>query len=203
MKRRIESIILSAGKSERMGRDKALLRIENKTHIILILEKLLTFSENVYIVLGENLEAVKKEVIASKLDSKNIKFIYNQNHEQGMFSSVLKGFGAITGKYPVLLQMVDQPFLPVSLYQQLISAFDEDNFIFQPYIQRNGKKRAGHPILFSTKFKNFLLANSDKRTLRDVIHQVSEKRKFILVEDEIIMQNINTKDELNGILNKG
>jgi len=131
------------------------------------------------------------------------KFIYNQNHEQGMFSSVLKGFDAITGKYPVLLQMVDQPFLPVSVYRQLIEGLDEDNFIFQPYIQRNGKKLAGHPILFSAKFRAFLLANSDKPTLRDVIHLVPERRKFILVEDEEIMQNINTENELNGILYKG
>lgn len=186
-----------------MGRDKALLRIENKTHIVLILEKLLPISEDVYIVLGENLEAVKKEVIASNLDPEKIKFIYNQNHEQGMFSSVLKGFSAITGKYPVLLQMVDQPFLPISIYQQLLGGLDKNHFIFQPYIQKNGKKLAGHPILFSVEFKDLLLANSDKSTLRDVIHLVPEKRKFILVEDEEIMQNINTKNELNGILNKG
>ena len=203
MKRRIESIILSAGKSERMGRDKALLKINNKTHIVLILEKLLPFSESVYIVLGENLEAVRNEVIASNINSEKIKFIYNQNHEQGMFSSVLKGFDAITGKYPILLQMVDQPFLSVSLYRQLISALDEDNFVFQPYIKSNGKKLAGHPILFSAEFKDFLFSNSDKPTLRDVIHLVSQKRKFILVENEEIMQNINTKNELNGILNKG
>ncbi len=203
MKRRIESIILSAGKSARMGRDKALLRIQNKTHIVLILEKLLPISENIYIVLGENLEAVRNEVIASNLDSGKIKFIYNQNHEQGMFSSVLKGFGSITGKYPVLLQMVDQPFLSVSLYRQLVGGLDEDHYIFQPYIQRNGKKHTGHPILFSTKFRDLLFANSDKPTLRDVIHLVPEKRKFILIEDEEIMQNINTKNELNGILNKG
>ena len=200
MKRRIESIILSAGKSARMGKDKALLRIENKTHIVLILEKLLPFSEKVYIVLGENLEAIKNEVNTSNFDSEKIKFIYNENHELGMFSSVLKGFGAITGKYPVLLQMVDQPFLPVSVYRQLIESLDEDNYIFQPYIQRNGKKLAGHPILFSTEFKDFLLSNSDKSTLRDVIYLVSEKRKFILVKNEVILQNINTKDELNKTL---
>ncbi len=203
MKRKIESIILAAGKSARMGRDKALLKSNNKTHIILILEKLLPFSENVYIVLGENLEAVRNEVIASNLDPEKIEFIYNQNHEQGMFSSILKGFGAITGKYPVLLQMVDQPFLSVSLYWQLVESLDEDHFIFQPYVLKNGKKLVGHPILFSTEFKDLLLANSDKSTLRDVIHQVSQKRKLILVEDEEIMQNINTKDELNRIVNKG
>ena len=180
-----------------MGKDKALLRIENKTHIVLILEKLLPFSEKVYIVLGENLEAIKNEVNTSNFDSEKIKFIYNENHELGMFSSVLKGFGAITGKYPVLLQMVDQPFLPVSVYRQLIESLDEDNYIFQPYIQRNGKKLAGHPILF---FKDFLLSNSDKSTLRDVIYLVSEKRKFILVKNEVILQNINTKDELNKTL---
>lgn len=203
MKRRIESIILAAGKSARMGRDKALLRIENKAHIVLILEKLLPFSEKVYIVLGENLQAVRNEMIASNLDPEKIEFIYNQNHEQGMFSSILKGFGAITGKYPVLLQMVDQPFLPVSLYKQLVGGLDEDHFIFQPYVLKNGKKFAGHPILFSIEFKDLLLANSDKPTLRDVILQVPQKRKFILVKDEEIMQNINTKDELNRIVNEG
>ena len=200
MKRKIESIILSAGKSTRMGKDKALLRTENKTHIIIILEKLLPLSENVYIVLGENLESIKKEVFESNLDSEKIKFIYNENHEQGMFSSVLKGFKAVTGQYPVLLQMVDQPFIPVSIYQRIITSLDEYNLIFQPCMIKDRKKLVGHPILFSAEFKKHLLANSNKYTLRDVIHLFPSKRKFILVENEEIMQNINTKDELNKTL---
>ncbi|MCK4654553.1 MAG: nucleotidyltransferase family protein, partial [Candidatus Cloacimonetes bacterium] len=130
----IESIVLSAGESSRMGKDKALVYIGNKRNIVIILEKLLTFSEKVYIILGDNFEEVKKAVLKENLPFEKIEFIFNEKHHLGMFSSIRKGFSVALGKYPVLLQMVDQPFVPIGIYRKLVALVDDEHLIFQPSI---------------------------------------------------------------------
>ena len=99
----LETIILSAGQSSRMGRDKALLDIDGVPAIIHIINKVMHVSDLIYIVLGDNLDTVKSQVLAFFGDSKIISFIYNEIHLKGMFSSVQKGFAAISGKNGVML----------------------------------------------------------------------------------------------------
>ncbi len=192
MEKKIESILLSAGQSSRMGTEKALLEIDGKMLISIILEKMLSFSTKVYIILGDNLENVRQVVKKENFPSEKIEFIFNEKHHLGMFSSILKGFSATTGKHPVLLQMIDQPFVPLAIYKKLIDFLDEEHFIFQPSCEINGKKRAGHPILFSQDFKELILKNQDRSNLREVILLYNKKRKYIEVDDKVIFQNLNT-----------
>ena len=196
----IESIVLSAGESSRMGKDKALVYIGNKRNIVIILEKLLTFSEKVYIILGDNFEEVKKAVLKENLPFEKIEFIFNENHHLGMFSSIRKGFSVASGKYPVLLQMVDQPFVPIGIYRKLVALVDDEHLIFQPSINLNGKLQAGHPILFAPEFKEIILNFSDNSTLRKIIKEYQNKRKFVLVDDKVILQNVNTEQDLTKYL---
>ncbi|MCK4312733.1 MAG: NTP transferase domain-containing protein [Candidatus Cloacimonetes bacterium] len=198
--RKIESIILSAGESSRMGKDKALLHIRKKRTVTIILEKLLTFSEKVYIVLGDNFKEVKKAVLKENLPFEKIEFIFNENHHLGMFSSIRKGFSVTSGEYPVLLQMVDQPFIPREIYREIIASLDDEHLIFQPSINLNGKLQAGHPILFSPKFKEIILNFSDNSTLRKVIREYQNKRKFVLVDDKVILQDFNTEQDFKKYL---
>ncbi len=192
MKTKIESILLSAGKSSRMGTEKALLEIDGKKLISIILEKMLSFSKKVYIILGDNFENVQQVVKNEKFPLDKIEFIFNEKHHLGMFSSILKGFSVTTGKHPVMLQMIDQPFVPLAIYKKLIDFLDEDHFIFQPSCEINRKKRAGHPILFSPYFKELILKNQDRSNLREVISLYNKKRKYIEVDDKVIFQNLNT-----------
>ncbi|HHE38089.1 MAG TPA: hypothetical protein ENL20_05905, partial [Candidatus Cloacimonetes bacterium] len=122
---KIDTILLTAGLSQRMGTDKALLQIKGKRIISIILEKLSVFSERIFIILGANYHQVKKVLFDEFGDKRKINLVYNENHKQGMFSSILKGFNSVSGKNPILLQMIDQPFISLETYQKLINNLDK------------------------------------------------------------------------------
>ncbi|MBT4575865.1 MAG: NTP transferase domain-containing protein [Candidatus Cloacimonetes bacterium] len=196
----LETIILSAGQSSRMGRDKALLDINGVPAIIHIINKVMHVSDLIYIVLGDNLDTVKSQVLAFFGDSKKISFIYNEIHLKGMFSSVQKGFAAISGKNGVMLQLIDQPFISKNVYEELASNYNQENLIMQPSYVMGEVKRGGHPLVFAPEFKDVVLSYDNDQQLNDIIKKYQSRRKFIVVDDESILHNLNTKKDFNDKL---
>jgi|AntAceMinimDraft_16_1070373.scaffolds.fasta_scaffold00219_18 molybdenum cofactor cytidylyltransferase len=198
----LEIIILSAGQSSRMGSDKALIDIDGIPAIVHIINKLIALSDHIYIILGDNLYTVQNEVMAYYENSVVISFIHNELHKKGMFSSVKKGFSSVSGKNPIMLQLIDQPFISQRVYEELVSNYDPKFLITQPSYIKNGIKRSGHPLLFAPAFKDIVLSYSFDSKLNDVIKDNNESRKFIKVNDDSILHNLNTKKDLNKIMRK-
>ncbi|MDO9576970.1 MAG: nucleotidyltransferase family protein [Candidatus Cloacimonadales bacterium] len=196
----IESILLTAGKSSRMGQDKALLKIGEISVIERILRELIPVSESIIIVFGENYELLKDHLLSSFLQLDNVHFAVNKKAHLGMFSSIRTGFIFVSGKNPVLLQMIDQPFIQKETYEKLIESFDDKYHIFQPVVKIDGKMKIGHPILFSPDFIKKILAEPDEGNLRDLIRKFDHKRKLREVLDRAILQNINTPQDLEKII---
>ena len=115
-----------------------------------------------------------------------------------MFSSVQKGFSKVSGKNAVMLQLIDQPFISQNVYEELISNYDPANLITQPSFVKDEIKRGGHPLLFAPEFKDIVLSYSVNSQLNDVINNYNDRRKFIEVNDESILHNLNTKKEFNN-----
>jgi len=195
----MESILLSAGQSARMGINKALLEINGKKVVDILLAKLNLISARIYIILGDNYAEVKKYLQTSKQMSEKIELIYNENHLQGMFTSIIKGFQQISNQDYVLLQMIDQPFVRLELYQHLLESVDDYNMIFQPAFRSAKNVKPGHPLIFSAAFGKVLLKNPDWKNLRNVIRAYESQRKFYFTDDESIFMNLNTPEDVKKI----
>ncbi|MFO7895475.1 MAG: nucleotidyltransferase family protein [Candidatus Cloacimonadales bacterium] len=195
-----EAILLAAGMSSRMGKDKALLQLEEESVIQHVLDKLLQVADFVYIILGENFSSVQAH-LEKKYSEDVVQCIYNENHLQGMYSSAHKGFAAVSGKYPIFFQLIDQPFVPAQLYQQLAEKYDQQ-LIFQPSILLDGSYKAGHPIIFAAEFAKIILGDKECDNLRQLIHQYQAQRAFMLVEEEAILDNLNTPQQFQQKINQ-
>ena len=169
-------ILLSAGKSERMGLSKADLTLGKHT----FLEKIIStytdveITKQVYVV-NETMPKVKNSVV-------------NHHYEKGRIYSLQLGLQKTESNW-YFLQNIDNPFITVELIQTFIDC-KKDADMIQPIF--NGKK--GHPILISEKVKQEVLKERNYNlTLRDVFSRFDKQQ--MKVNNNSILININTPED--------
>lgn len=190
----VTSIILAAGFSSRMGIDKALIKINDMTVVDMIIKKLLPYSEKIIVTTGINHNSLKKHLLCSK----NVQLVHNHSPERGMFSSLKLAMQFFNTPF-ALIHLIDQPFILPNTYQNLISALDDQHLVFKPAFA--SAKRSGHPILISAEVAKLIKQASPEDNLRNIFHSLPfESIKLVPVTDQHVLDNINTKKELNKIL---
>ncbi len=181
---KFDTVILAAGKSSRMGSDKALMEIGGEVCIEIHLKKILPISEKLIVVTGNNHDLIR-EVLGVR---DKVIVAYNEQHERGMFSSVQEGFRHVSGKNPILLQMVDQPGVSVDVYERLLDAWRFDCLIMQPGVQIDGELLPGHPLVFHPHMGQRILDMDPSSILREMVQNTN----VVKVEDQSVLENLNT-----------
>ena len=138
-------VILAAGASSRMGKPKQLLTYDGSILLKNIIQKALASNAHtVLVVLGANAELVKKEI-----EKENITIVINHEWKEGMASSMIKGLDTLLTTNPsidgVIFMMCDQPFVSVSLLNDLIAT---QQATAKPVIASNYGNTIGPPTLF-------------------------------------------------------
>ncbi len=189
---KIDSILLCAGQSSRMGADKALLDVGDGKTIDLVLQKLRAFSDRVIVVLGDNYQGVSDYLADRYADF--VFPVFNAEHLQGgMLSSVKKGFVKVQSGHMAMLNLVDQPFVLPESYQKISDAYVEPAPFVIPVGRKDGRPKKGHPILFAADFVPKVLADSRAQTFRDVLMPYYQDAIYVDVLDVGITENLNTQ----------
>lgn len=159
---KLAAIVLAAGKSERMGRNKLLLEIAGRT----ILDRLLdTLEEStideVFVVLGHRPEELRSCVEAHRAEA-----VLNPDYEEGMTSSFKAGLRHISAD-AVFLVLGDQLGLDGKFLDQMAATMESDPeaLIVSPVYRR----RRGHPVLFRRTLFPEILSLGPEETVRDVV----------------------------------
>lgn len=183
----ITGIILTAGLSGRMNSFKPLLKLnDGKTFIQNIAGKLIQVCDEVIIVTGFKSNEIEENLNSIKQKEK-LRFVYNENYQSGMFTSLQAGLREANSKW-FLYHFVDQPSLPLNFYSDFIKQIDNQFNWIQP-INNN---RKGHPILFDDFVKNKILEISIYKTLRDVARDNSIKKIFWECGTDLIFQDVDS-----------
>jgi len=158
------AIVLAAGQSRRMGVQKLLLPFGSKTVITHIVAQLTASSvDKVNVVVGCQGERVSRE-----LSNRPVSIVNNSNYKSGMLSSVRCGLHAMAQQCrAVLVVLGDQPSVTTTLIDQMLKAFavTEKQILMPLY---DGKR--GHPIIFSTVYRDEILTHYDNIGLRGLLH---------------------------------
>lgn len=166
----VSCIMLAAGSSRRMGRDKLFLPLKGKTVLGHALQNAATAGIKEVIVVtrpescsaveevserllkgtvegaaGETIRGSKKETPAVTA----VKVIANPQHHRGISSSLQAGLAAINPlAQGVIFALGDQPFIPPEVYNLLLEHYTENlNFLTYPHYE--GQR--GNPALFDRR----------------------------------------------------
>ncbi len=167
----VAAIVLAAGKSERMGRNKLLLRLNDQTIIDHVLSAIdAAHLCEVIVVLGHKPEELHA-LLTSRANA--ARTTINVEYNRGMTTSFQTGLRELGRVDAAFLILGDQPLLEASLLDRMIQHLEAhpDSLIVSPIYK--GKK--GHPVLFRSALFNDILRLDESATIRDVIHRYTPK----------------------------
>jgi molybdenum cofactor cytidylyltransferase len=163
------AVVLAAGLSSRMGVQKLLLPFDGKTVIGHIVDQILVSSiDKVYAVVGH-----EPERISAELSGRAVSIVNNPDYKSGMLSSVRSGLQNLPEKcQAVMVVLGDQPSITAELIDQMLKSFTttEKNILVPLY---EGKR--GHPLLFSSLYRDEILTHYDDVGLRGLMHNHPEQ----------------------------
>jgi molybdenum cofactor cytidylyltransferase len=144
---RIAAIILAAGQSRRMGRNKLLIEIDGSSLIERAVDRALaTQADPVIVVLGH-----QADDIAARLAGRAIVLVENPDYAQGLSTSLKRGLSAVPDEADgAVICLADMPGVAPQLIDRLIAGFDPGagHEIILPV--RNGER--GNPVLWGRRF---------------------------------------------------
>ena len=184
---KIDTVILAAGLSSRMGAFKPLLPFGRSTLIETVVDTALEVSARIIVVVGHQ----SPDIINLKHWDEHVIFAVNQRFEKGMFSSVK--VGAVLVKSPrFFIALGDQPRISASVYQQMLAT--ETAEVIQP----SYKGKHGHPLLLNETVRQAILAadeNDPDTNLRNIIDGFP--KRIVKINDPGILIDLDTPEDYN------
>ena len=182
----IAGLILAAGESRRMGRDKALLTFHGKSFLEAIIQNLNAAGiEKITVVLGHH-----AEVIQAKVDLAAAQVVVNHEYQRGQTSSLQVGLEAVARDQPdaVILCLVDHPAVSAEVIARLMEHFESTH---APVIIPTHKGEHGHPVVISKALFPELLALLPGEPANAVIRKYRPETRFIEVADRGILIDVD------------
>jgi len=192
----IWAIILAAGASTRMQKQKLLLPFKGKTIIETVVENAArSVNSNIMVVLGSHHEQISRQI-----ENYNIKLCVNKNYQDGMLSSAICGFRALPEEAKAaLIFLGDQPQIPSLVANLVIEAWQKSG---KGIVIPTVKGRRGHPVLIETRYIpeiEKLDPEKGLRTLSGKYRNDVYEMKCLVPE---ILRDIDTPEEYEIEINK-
>jgi len=186
----LAAIVLSAGKSERMGSPKALLQFRGRTFLATILDAIDSAGiRTVIVVAGHHYHR-----IATAFPDAPV--IFNVNYEQGMSTSVQAGIRTLPpGLSGAAVFLVDHPLIDAKTIEILMSRLKAGHIVVPIH-----EGRRGHPVVFAADLFDEILALPPDLGLNTVVRKTRDRVLEVPVEDPGVIRDIDTPDQFAALL---
>jgi molybdenum cofactor cytidylyltransferase len=191
-------VILAAGESSRMGRDKALLpwpprstAAAKETFLSAAIRSLMPFTDFIVVVAGRN-----ESTLAPIVFSNGATLIRNPEPSRGQFSSLQVGLREVLnrGRDAALITLVDRPPALAATVQKLRSTFESAPQNVWAVVPEFAGKH-GHPLVVGRELIEVFLQAPATASARDLEHRHQENISYVEVSDPSIGTNINTPED--------
>jgi len=198
---RLCGVILAAGESSRMGRDKALLPWPpvpqgavggGNTLLSASIQSLKPFTHAVVVVAGRNAEA-----IASIVSANGATMVRNPAPERGQFSSMQVGLQEVLarGYSAAMITLVDCPPLSAASLELLSSSFHQALAAGKWAVAPENSGKHGHPLLAGRELIDAFLIAPATQNARAIKHAHAQSIEYIAVADSLLSIDVNTPEE--------
>jgi len=200
-------LILAAGESSRMGRDKALLpwppaagapSTSTETFLSAAIRSLSLATEFVLVVVGNN-----EPALAPVIYAEGASLVVNPEPGQGQFSSLQVGLREILnrGRDTAVVTLVDRPPADAKTIQILHHAFvNADLNIWAVIPEFSGKH--GHPYVVGREMIETFLRAPATASARDIEHQHEQHIQYVAVDDPLVAMNVNTPGDYAALMGR-
>ncbi len=187
---KVSAIVLAAGLSSRMGEtNKLLAQVNGKSllkHVLINLTK--SDVDQIVVVAGH-----ESEKIAQQISGPSIKLINNADFEKGLSTSIKAGIETIQSSCDaVLIMQADMPFVESNLFNQIISAFHNNDDIVIPRY----KGQIGNPLLWSSKYFEQLKQLSGDKGAKQILNDYKGAISYVDVDNIGILVDIDEPNSL-------
>jgi len=193
-------VILAAGESSRMGRDKALLpwppSSPLETFLSAAIHLFFPLVDEVLVVAGKNNTALAPIVYAN-----GAALVVNPEPERGQFSSLRVGLQEVLnrGRDAAMVTLVDRPPPQRETLETLQAAFDRP--ATTPGTHRKWavipeyQGKHGHPILLAREMLTAFLSAPETSNAREVEHAHPNEIQYVAVDDPLVALNVDTPEQ--------
>ncbi len=197
-------VILAAGDSSRMGRDKALLpwppatekTQSGETFLAAAIRSLSPATDFVLVVVGKN-----AGVLAPIIYAEGASLVINEDPGRGQFSSLQMGLQEALnrGRDAAMVTLVDRPPVTPATLQVLRHSFAlaKEN-IWAVVPEYSGKH--GHPYLIGREMIARFLQVPPTSVARDIEHAHQAHIQYVQVDDPLVALNINTQEDYAALV---
>jgi molybdenum cofactor cytidylyltransferase len=200
-KYRMCGVILSAGASSRMGRDKALLpgppaapgsAVSTQTLLSAAIAALQPFTEAIIVVAGNNADNIAPVVAAN-----GALLARNPASERGQFSSLQVGLRELLarGYDAAMITLVDCPPLAAPSLEKLNAAFGQALAHGKWGVAPEHDGKRGHPLLAGRSLIDAFITAPATGNAREVKHAHAQLIESVPVTDSLLSVDVNTPEE--------
>ena len=191
----IAGIVLAAGASVRMGRPKALLRVEGRTFVRRILDTLHEGGlDEIVVVLRPSDPDAAGEVAAGAG-----RVVSNPRADEGQLSSLIAGLDAVDalGVDSVLVTLVDVPLIQPSTVRALM---DRARRSPAPILRVTCRGRHGHPVIFKRAVFDGLRRADPAVGAKGVMRAGDVEN--VEVEDPGVVRDVDTPEDYASVIGR-
>ncbi|MBO1511275.1 nucleotidyltransferase family protein [Metabacillus bambusae] len=184
----MEAIVLAAGYSSRANAFKMTLQLGQMSLLEQTISKFEGLCSKVIIVAGFKEELIQEEI--SKICNKNtfsfqIKVVYNENFNQGMFTSIQRGCNEVNAP-TFFITPGDCPLVKKETVQLI--AEHKGNVVIPSF-----NYKGGHPIKLSSEVKLKILDTNPESNLRVVLGGF--EKEYVNVDDPGVIIDVDTLED--------